>query len=68
MYTATRQSGIHYSTLTSVSDKIWRQGPKGGVRVIKDRYKDCNSYYITKNKEKMKQFMWVKLQAKTFIN
>ena len=47
----------------SYSDKVWVQGPRGGVRVIKDRT-DTEPYgYVTRNDESMKRFMWVKLQA-----
>ena len=46
------------------SDRVWRQGPKGGVKITKDRYWwTGGSPYITKNEDKMKEFMWVKLQA-----
>lgn len=53
----------------SYSDKVWVQGPRGGVRIIKDRtstgllgYTNKNDY-VTRNDESMKRFMWVKLQA-----
>jgi predicted phosphoadenosine phosphosulfate sulfurtransferase len=44
--------------------RVWREGPKGGVKVIRD-----NSYfdtygYITTKKNAMKDFMWAKLAAK----
>jgi hypothetical protein len=46
------------------SDKVWRQGPKGGVKIYKDRSSHVFGLtYITKNEEEMKKFMWIKLQA-----
>lgn len=53
----------------SYSDRVWVQGPKGGVKIIKDRQTNANLYgYVTKNEELMKRFMWVKLKAKTLPN
>jgi hypothetical protein len=47
------------------SDKVWRQGPKGGVKIIKDRAGYCSYQYVTNNEAEMKQFMWVKLKARS---
>lgn len=46
----------------SYSDRVWTQGPRGGVKIVKD---DRNNMYgyVTKDEEIMKEFMWVKLQA-----
>ena len=49
------------------SDRIWCQGPRGGVKVVKDRinYYGGGVYgYITTNKKAMKEFAWVKLSAR----
>ena len=51
--------------LTTVSDKVWKQGPKGGVKIVK--YPWWNSWpigYITTNEKYMKEFAWIKLRAK----
>lgn len=48
------------------SDKVWRQGPKGGVKIVKDRNEHAPSQYVTKDEKIMKQFIWVKLQAKPY--
>lgn len=46
-------------------DRVWMQGPKGGVKIVKDRQLDINKYgYVTKDEEVMKRFMWIKLKAK----
>ena len=42
------------------------QGPRGGVKIVKDR---INYYggvygYITTNKKAMKEFVWIKLSAR----
>ena len=67
LYSADRRSTFDYLRLISVSDKIWRQGPKGGVKIVKDRNEYPNSHYITKDEELMKKFMWVKLQAQPYV-
>lgn len=51
--------------LVALSHKIWRQGPKGGVKIIKDRTSMFGHiHYVTTNENKMKEFMWIKLRAK----
>ncbi len=53
----------------SYSDRVWVQGPKGGIKIIKDRQSITNVYgYVTKNEELMKRFMWIKLQAQSLPN
>lgn len=49
-------------TLIQNSSKVWRQGPRGGVKIIKNRNID-NRGYVTTNEDQMKEFVWVKLQA-----
>jgi len=50
----------------SYSDRVWIQGPRGGVKIVKNRRDMTNVYgYVTKNEKLMKEFMWVKLQAQT---
>jgi len=46
------------------SDYVWRQGPMGGVKIVKDRGCRYPVGYITNSKKYMEQFMWIKLQAK----
>lgn len=67
LYSADRRSTFDYLRLISVSDKIWRQGPKGGVRITKDRNFESPNYYVTKDEVLMKKFMWVKLQAQPYL-
>jgi hypothetical protein len=53
----------------SYSQRVWAQGSRGGVRIVKNRMDAKNLYgYVTKNEEAMKQFMWVKLQAQPLAN
>ena len=51
----------------SLSHRVWKQGPKGGVKIVKDH--TCWGMYpvgyITTNDEWMKKFTWVKLRART---
>lgn len=51
--------------LTAVSDRVWKQGPKGGVKIIKDRSWPYPMGYITSDEKWMKKFAWVKLSAKS---
>ena len=49
------------------SDRIWCQGPRGGVKIVKDRinYYGGGVYgYITTNKKAIKEFAWIKLSAR----
>ena len=58
------------------SDVVYCQGPRGGVRVChinwaNDFYRELNGQkrynygYRKKNSKEMKEFVWVKLKAKT---
>jgi hypothetical protein len=53
--------------LSMNSDKIWCQGPRGGVKIVKDKinyYGGAYGGYVTNNKTAMKEFTWVKLSAR----
>jgi hypothetical protein len=55
------------SRLSHNSDRIWCQGPRGGVKIVKDRinYYGGGAYgYVTRNKKAMKEFSWIKLSAR----
>jgi hypothetical protein len=45
---------------------VWCQGPRGGVKIVKDRitYPGGVYGYITTNKKAMKEFAWIKLSAR----
>ena len=47
----------------TIVKKVYREGPKGGVKVIFDDGQSADHGYITQQPEKMKEFMWVKLSA-----
>jgi len=52
--------------LITVSGRVWKQGPRGGVKIIKHRW-HTEQYpigYITTNEKYMQEFMWIKLKAK----
>ena len=53
--------------IISHSDKVWYQGIRGGVKIIKDKV-GIEYGYVTKNEELMKQFIWVKLKAQPLNN
>lgn len=66
-FSSEKNSRIGYNRLITLSDKVWRQGPKGGVKIIKDRYSSFRyNGYVTSDEKLMKKFMWVKLQAQSF--
>lgn len=65
-YTSSRKKYFKFLELMQFSDKVWRQGPKGGVKIVKDRNEYCPGHYITKNEKIMKEFMWVKLQSQPY--
>jgi hypothetical protein len=57
-------SSREYYHMVRISNKIWRQGPKGGVKITKDRRALSPLGYITNSEKHMKKFLWIKLQAK----
>ena len=51
--------------IITVSDRVWKQGPQGGVKIVKAPWSDLwPTGYITTNKKYMKEFSWIKLKAK----
>ena len=54
------------SRLAMNSHRVWCQGPKGGVKIVKDRitYPGGVYGYVTHNEKAMKEFIWIKLKAK----
>ena len=65
--TGNRSMGPWFPTLnrlTTVSDRVWKQGPKGGVKIIKSRSWPYPLGYVTTDEKYMKEFAWVKLRAK----
>lgn len=54
-------------TCEYICSTVWYQGPNGGVKLIDFKHNDesvCK--YVTKDKNKMKEFIWVKLRAEPF--
>ena len=48
-----------------ISHRVWRQGPRGGVKIIRDRGYDLYpTTYITNNPRWMTKFAWIKLKAR----
>ena len=70
VYSAAGYMGAWYggqSRLAMNSDRVWCQGPRGGVKIVKDRinyYGGVYGGYVTNNKKAMKEFAWVKLSAR----
>jgi hypothetical protein len=51
--------------IITISDRVWKQGPRGGVKMVKGRNWDFPMGYITTDEKWMKKFAWVKLSAKS---
>jgi hypothetical protein len=49
--------------LITHSDKVWVQGPKGGVKLVKSRNSISRYGYVTRNEQAMQEFAWIKLSA-----
>ena len=69
VYSAAGYMGAWYggqSRLALNSDRVWCQGPRGGVKIVKDRrtYPGGMYGYITNNNKAMKDFAWIKLSAR----
>lgn len=55
--------------LMTVSDWVWKQGPRGGVKIVKAPWpKMMPLGYITSDKDYMQDFAWVKLRARAVEN
>jgi hypothetical protein len=54
--------GYNSMAFHRISDMIWRQGARGGVKLIKNETGPVYGY-ITKNESEMKKFIWAKLTA-----
>ncbi len=55
----------HIPRLMRESDQVWCQGPRGGVLLIKGDYWTYWTTYLRRDSEKMKQFAWIKLRARS---
>jgi hypothetical protein len=54
----------HLPRFIRESERVWLQGPRGGVKIIKDS--TGTSYwgrYLRRDSEAMKEFVWIKLRA-----
>lgn len=57
-------------------DRIWCQGPQGGVRIVSENWmssvykKNQKQYYgrkyVTRNENAMREFAWAKLKAQPY--
>lgn len=51
--------------LTTVSDRVWKQGPRGGVKIVKAPWSNLFPVgYVTQDEKYMKEFFWIKMKAK----
>ena len=63
-YIVYRFRSADYDAWGSRLVRVWREGPKGGVKIVHNRSVDGYHYgYITNNPAAMKEFMWAKLSA-----
>lgn len=59
----------HQPKLIRESEQVWYQGPRGGVKLVKDSNTEPWKWnywapYLRQDSEKMKQFAWIKLRAR----
>lgn len=70
--TSNRSVGPWYPVLNrliTVSDWVWKQGPKGGVKIVKAPWpKMMPLGYVTSDKDYMQEFAWTKLRAQVIEN
>lgn len=61
-------SDIQYRvTCERLCSSVWYQGPRGGIKYISSKHDDESVFpYVTKDEKKIKEFMWLKLQAQEF--
>ena len=70
VYSSPGYMGGYYGGQTRLShncDRVWMQGPRGGIKIIKDRinwYGGMYGGYVTNNQKAMKEFAWIKLSAR----
>lgn len=51
--------------IITVSDRVWKQGPKGGVKLVKTPWwEDWSMGYVTRKDDYMREFLWAKIRAK----
>jgi hypothetical protein len=60
-----------------MSDRIWCQGPYGGIRVVTENFMNqkytsgekiyYGKRYVTKNEKAMREFAWAKLRAEPYL-
>lgn len=54
--------------LTNFSDRVWKQGPRGGVKIIKAPWHELwPQGYVTTSQKYMREFAWIKLRAKPIV-
>ena len=47
-----------------LSQRVWRQGPRGGVKIVRDNGWNQPTGYITNDPKWMQKFAWIKLKAR----
>ena len=66
--TPLEKNWYHQPKLIRESEQVWYQGPRGGVKLVKDSSQQLPwnywAPYLRQDSEQMKQFTWVKLRAK----
>lgn len=48
-----------------MSESVWKQGPRGGVKIVRyPWHQHWPMGYIITNEKYMREFFWIKLKAK----
>ncbi len=63
--TPLEKTWFHQPRIIRESEQVWYQGPRGGVKLIKGDYWNYWATYLRWDSEKMKQFAWIKLRARS---
>ena len=59
---------VKLNRLMIISDRVWKQGPRGGVKIIRAPWSSFYPLgYITTNEKYMREFTWVKIRAKPIV-
>lgn len=73
VYSIVADKGINHhwfpqlNRLVTASERVWKQGPRGGVKIVKAPWNDLfPTGYITTDEKWMQEFTWVRLKAKNF--
>lgn len=63
VYLQSYSQALKMPQLFRESQRVWQQGPRGGIKLVRNNWEIENCGYITNDAEALKEFAWVKLRA-----